>query len=1218
MKLLEKKAYKATVAFLLAFVMCVGLISAVTPMNAKATDVLNTEDVVTTVANGDFESGSEGEAVPNWSKTAMLQGHGKETDEEKIESYCSNYSLTTVMEENGNQVAAFEKNSTGYVAATSDKVAVNGGQKYCLSFDYKTAQLTLTNNAAESAFYGIRLYVEELDASGNITAPVSRGGTYYGDGVKTLDWKTGTVEFETQADTTTLRIYLWMGGNPNVFATVHFDNVSLEVAKDMEVTNGDFESGRNGYSVRNWSKTAMLQAHGKDTNETNQQNYENYFLLTTVAEADGNKVAAFTKSFNQGFMAATSEQIAVTGGQLYNLSFDYRLASLTNKASVDESVCRYYGIRLYVEELDADGNITAPVSRGGTYYGDDVKNSEWQTGMVQFQAKANTKKVVIYLWMGGNANVSATVHFDNVSLEASDDYKVFNSTYDKVNYLANGGKAAGVAGPTGWSMYDSVGNNYAVTTVQETGRGNAARITLANTTAGNTTWLSPYIAVDGAMDCSILADYKLIMEATEGVTIKPSFTIRIFSYDTFGGNPIKTAGKSVTDVASSEWIQTVQNFASSELAHASKATKYIRVGMYVALDATEAAALSKFELYVDDIALSVAGELTEWTAETSLEKGEVRDDNQDFTANYSVRQVSDGTGHEDALQLYVSREGGILGGVTFYSKPMAVTGGSAYTTSFDLKVDNSDASAEANVFGASYVVRYLDSEGNVLERTLESGKVVKHPICLTGRLKEDMTWTHYNYEVVAPENAASVQIGLVIGGYKANTLPNLTHTFDNIIFMESDLYEEYTKDPAVTASSLYKQSALFVGDMIGSGMAEMAASYSEMQVTNACSDTTSIEEQLLENGTGTFDYVVVSSGSSEIQAQIPAGTVTDDTTYMNGVPFDTTTFAGMVEQLFAKVAEYQEAAHVVYVLSTDADAYKAVAEAAAAKWNVTLVVLADVSDATKNWNDAIEPAERAVVFNSYDIPGMKDYVVSVVDAVATEEGSLKNMVKLDDLLAKAQMCPNDHVDYDAYITLAGEIQTLLVGFEAYYPTICGATIAKNDANQLRFIAKTAIQSLPSGIQVKKMGILVTPLTADAQTMDIEAAYTGAGVLYDAILSGAKADPAVEYEAQAYVIYEEAGAEHIFYSRNDYVNELGEKTASGGVCVKSVYGIAKDIALKIAPKQGVNCAAIGGSSNIALIENATEETEVVALQDVFCLVSDNKEYITKWLNEGGAF
>ena len=1238
MKLLERKIGKRVLAFLLAFTMCVGLISAATPMDAEATGVMSSVDVVPTVPNGDFESGREGEEVPNWTKTAMLQSHGKETDEAKKEAYCNNYMLTTQVEDDGNQVAALAKTSFGYVAATSSRIAVAGGETYTLSFDYRTADMT-----GDDWKYGLRLYVEELDESGNVTAPISGAERFYEDTDHSTDWRTGRVTFKTQTNTASIVLYITIVEGSKIITTVHIDNVSLDVYRETGVLNGDFELGRSGYSVKYWSKTAM-EANNKKTDLTNESRvstFLNAYELVTASDGEDNEVASLSK-VGTGYVGLTSQQVAVAGEKDYRIAFDYKTVAcaLKNATETDNGKNAYYGVRLLVEELDANG---ATIQVGGAdlteYFRDESTDTldKWSTAYADMKTQSSTAYVIIYLWLGGGSNRQATVYFDNVTLEANDDYSVFNATFDDVTYKADGGRADGVAGPAGWTMVgsnasgkiegatDSFKNHFKATVVEETGRGNVAL--LEYVASGYAMMQSPYIAVDGSQTCTVAADCKLIMNKADGTAVslsngKREIFLNLAYYDAdknFLGEMYSKQGATTN----SEWKQ----LTTSAITTPAK-TAYVRIGLYVALvngdlsndttlSAEDIIAMKAFKLYYDDVVLRVDGEITDWTAETTNEAGMVRTSG-DFTAYYDVRKESAGTGHEEALQLYVKRGEGILGGVTYYSEPIAVTAGASYTTSFDLKIEGSDASAAANVFGASYVLRYLDSEGNVMERKLDSGSMGKDPICLTGRLKENMDWTHYIYEVTAPENGASVQIGLVIGGYQKDILPNLTHTFDNIIFMESEAYEDYMKDPAVTSSALYKQSALFVGDTIGSGMAEVAASYSEMQVTNACSDTVPMEEQLLANGTGTFDYVIVSAGSSEIQAQIPAGTVTDATTYMGGVPFDAATFAGMLEQLFAKVAEYQEAAHVVYILPTDVADYQAVAQAAATKWDVTLVSLADTSNSTKNWNDAIAPAEEATAFDCYAIPGMLDYLEDVVEAVKAEESSLNNLGQLDDLLAKVNGCPDSNADYDGYMVLAATIQTMIAEYEAYYPLILGATIAEGDANQLRFMALSAKAELSSVTTVKKMVIRVTSVADGTVVLEAESPYTGAEVLFDAVLSGAKADPAAEYAAVAYVIYEEAGKEYTCYSKNDYTNTVGIKTSENGICVKSVYGIAQEIAVSLcdAVEDKLDFTAIGGKANQKLIATATEESEV-SLHDVYLFVSNNEAILEEWLSEGGA-
>ncbi len=560
--------------------------------------------------------------------------------------------------------------------------------------------------------------------------------------------------------------------------------------------NGNFEVGCDGMEVYGWHKTVMQQnTHGKQTDEGIITAHNQNVTLKTEAEADGNKVAALKKT-GAGIVAATSEKTEVTGGQEYRLSFDYRNKEISY-ANSSTTVANYYGIRLYVEELAEDGTTsTVSIQKNSThYYADASYNENWSTGMVQFKTQSDTKYVVIYLWMGGNPNVYTTMYFDNVMLETNNDYKVFNGTFDDVTYQANAGRIAGVKGPLGWSMYDNGGNNYEVTTIEEAGRGNVACMKLnENTTGGTTTWLSSYIAVKGPQDACVMTDYKLIMEATQSTTIKPTFTIRIFCYDTFGGNPIKTAGKSVADVASSEWIKTVQNFTASELTHASKETKYIRIGMYVSLDATEAAALSRFELYVDDVSLEFGKGKLGFTKETTTANGVPRGDTQDYTSYWDIKEVNDGVGHESALKLSIKEGEQSFGGTTFYHNPISVVPGEMYQISFDYKLKGHlDIYATNKAYGAAFVVYYLDADGSRIDK---NGTIATKPEVLLGTANVDtVDWVSSEvYQVIVPDNAVAIQYGMTIGTYPRGGQDLLEYYFDHIVIETTEDYEFYANE----------------------------------------------------------------------------------------------------------------------------------------------------------------------------------------------------------------------------------------------------------------------------------------------------------------------------------------------------------------------------------------------------------------------------------------
>lgn len=617
--------------------------------------------------------------------------------------------------------------------------------------------------------------------------------------------------------------------------------------------------------------------------------------------------------------------------------------------------------------------------------------------------------------------------------------------------------------------------------------------------------------------------------------------------------------------------------------------------------------------------------LSDWTMECCKYNGVPRDGT--FTNNFGIREISDGVEHKKALQLYITREAGILGGVVIYSAPVQIQDDKEYTTSYDLKIQNYNAEEDSNnIFGAQIVLRYLDNQGKRINGDAPQ-------VCRNG--KENINWTYYEHTFTPPEGAVSVQFGLVMGSTKLNICKDMTYTIDNIVILEKEAHKEYKKDPAVTSSSLYKQSALFVGDVVGGGLAQQASSYSEMQVTDACSDTVTLAEQLKMYAENTYDYLFVSGGMQEFASNMPAGRVTADTVYMDGMDFDTTTFAGMMEYNFGKIAEYYGQQKVVYVLTTDNTEYQTVAQSAANKWNVQLVMLGDVSNAVVNWNEIIEPAEAANVFDCYQVPKLLDYLSKRVDEIVGTKISITvDVAALENIKEKAQNCPDTHVDYEGYQTLILRIEDTLVKFQDFRPLICGGTISTEDPNVLSFIALSPKNALTEGIKIKAMGILSMPTAYMDQTSseykpdavleldnayvkNMEAVYSEAAKEFRVYQESWEVDPYTEYTARAYVVYEANEQTLVFYSTNDYVNELGIKTAENGCCTKSVFGISKTVALKLASEkaQEMSFASIGGEENMSLIDMAAEDTEI-SLLDVYHLIHENRTLMKEWLDKGG--
>ena len=130
---------------------------------------------------------------------------------------------------------------------------------------------------------------------------------------------------------------------------VQATTVNADISTEGKVTNGDFESGRVGYSVRGWSKTSMDVNSVKNTEKDWTQN----FILKTESD-NGSKVASFRKN-GTGYAAMTSGQVAVESGKTYELSVDYKMKDFsldidpkTGEAYTSDITFR--GIRFVVEQ----------------------------------------------------------------------------------------------------------------------------------------------------------------------------------------------------------------------------------------------------------------------------------------------------------------------------------------------------------------------------------------------------------------------------------------------------------------------------------------------------------------------------------------------------------------------------------------------------------------------------------------------------------------------------------------------------------------------------------------------------------------------------------------------------------------------------------------------------------------------------------------------------
>lgn len=1206
------KGYRPILSVLLAAALLISSLGVSMIFGSAITVNSDAEKSVVTGFIEDFEGG-----IGGWTKTSMNYGvnssggdvigfrsNGGAYDDAFATAF--NYTSAT---DSDNKVLAVTKVGAGYTGATSVAIPVSGNTEYTVSAVFKEFS---TNKTASNGYYDANtaLVIKEFKTA---DTAITNDLTYkkIASANNSTDWQTLSGSFTTADSTKYIVVYLTVGSQWNVRNTIYFDNVSLTSLGSISVTNGDFESGKAGGDVPDWTKVAIDNNTKK---KIDQPSYINAYTVTTE-KVDGNKVLSVKKT-GAGYIGIASKPVKVAAGVEYTVSFDYILKEYGVSAgeTAGNANTKYLGSRLFVEEFDAAGVSLSTDGELSTLYSDHVNaiaaDTEWRAARVSYTPSEGAASASFYFYSGGEYKMNSTVYFDNLAVsELKNNKKVYNATFDKVTYKGNGGRADGVAGPNGWNLYsaaqtgakgsDSYDRNYVATTVEENGNKYVHLEGKNGVTQGYAAFMSPFIAVTPGESFSASFDYKL--EGTKDDNDYGSYILfYFFDKDEKYISYYHPTGLDYTKCGQG-WQTKFEDHTDMKVpANAA----YMTVGFWTGGRWSQT---QKIDYYFDNVCIAFDSELEYWTEEPCRESATPYD-YPAYKDNYGIRKVADSKDHPEALQLYVSRAAGTGGGVVFYSKPIPVSAGTDYTTAFDSKIENSVAwSTSSNLYGASYVLRWLKADGTELSRK-----------DLTGRRFDNMDWTRYEYDITAPDGAVSVQVGLVIGSYTWGICKDLEYSYDNIVFMTAADYDAENQDPAVYESVLFGKDVLFAGDAIGHALAVEAANYSKMVVTDVCGNT-SLKEQLAGLTDTDYSYVVVSVGDAEIKAAIPAGSVTANDILMNGAPFDTATFAGLLEQTFAEVTEYTEPDHIVYVLPTENTAYKAVAEAACRKWGVALSVLSDSTDGAESWQETITPAENAPAFDSFAVAGFADYLADKAEDISNSGLSFEARDTLDEIIEKAEKCPANHTNYSNFQNAADTAKTVIALYSDYAPLMLGATIAENDPNMLRFVAAAPKNTISGGIVVKKMGILVmakADLSENGAALeignsyikkDITSDYTSPLNAYYGELILNEVDPFAEYVAVSYIVYEENGKAYTLYSESDYHNGFGDETVTDGKCIKSVTGIAKEIAKKLlAEKENeMDFAAIGGAENKAIIETATEKED---LKKIYYLVQDNAELI----------
>lgn len=290
------------------------------------------------------------------------------------------------------------------------------------------------------------------------------------------------------------------------------------------------------------------------------------------------------------------------------------------------------------------------------------------------------------------------------------------------------------------------------------------------------------------------------------------------------------------------------------------------------------------------------------------------------------------------------------------------------------------------------------SQGFHLHGYNGSGQITDNTVRAARLTLVDSFGSYVIYSYTVPENVSQVRL---INASKINSIFTVTRnqSFDTAVFsaywsMEdrADTFKEFgSYFPKRTDGPLYQKSALFVGDSISAGTQEGSIWYrawagrigvvNDMDYVNAsvsgasCSTTRTtnrIVTQLLKNSDRQFDYVVLHGGVNDAWDTRAPGKISEG---FDLADFDTTTFAGGLEEMFFHAVKSFPNARIGYIMNFKAplctkgtvanmDAYFNVAKKICEKWGMPYLNLYEDTEfcnnvlkvlSTENLPDHIHP-----------------------------------------------------------------------------------------------------------------------------------------------------------------------------------------------------------------------------------------------------------------------
>ncbi len=629
-------------------------------------------------------------------------------------------------------------------------------------------------------------------------------------------------------------------------AVIQVPKQSYGAWKEVVPENGSFEAGEVGMDAYGWELLPATNAGEVNTNKDAIKTYLSNVSLKTYQEDNGNKVAEFKKN-GPAYMFVKSQDVSVKGNATYRFAMDFCIREIAKIDPDSESNNYVENLRIDIVEVDAEGTETVTkAAQGGTAFLHEEPQA-WDSFYQEFTTAETTENVYIRFFMAYNGNIKATIWFDNAELKEINGVEVYNSQFDRVQYYKNRSTGAyEKMNFTGWNLVSTTDggslfndnkpytgtkqNNYVVGAVEEVGRGTVATITRGTVSSGGSGTVimqSDYIPVQVGDVCDFVADYKLLCYNADGTLKEDGRLLNgigmvLGFYDsgktlvqddtaikcsTSKPNIITTTGTTKTNT-NNDWARLVRQDITIP-----EGAAYVKIGLFAGGTQNATASGSSYTMYFDNASITVNGsehgyvDVQEWAGNYSRKE------------NYGIRKVDEGSGYEDALQLYVTHPTSYRYGSYFFGPEQLVETGKEYRLELDMKIQNRQINNNTNdMYGEDIVIRYKDENHNVLTSTLHKVGTAVTPYhqslnSSTQKIEgefntKDFDWTHLDSDdlssFIVPADAKYVEIGFYIGhgGASGTTInSDLTHTFANItigkVTGDEALWAEYAKQKEI-------------------------------------------------------------------------------------------------------------------------------------------------------------------------------------------------------------------------------------------------------------------------------------------------------------------------------------------------------------------------------------------------------------------------------------